>query len=51
MAKALQHISRRKYVAQSLRFYGQKPNINVRRLRRVLGLAYDDMVSGRLNLF
>lgn len=49
--RALQHVSRRKYINTSLRFYGQKPNIDVRRLRRILGSAYDDMCAGKLNLF
>lgn len=49
--RAMPHITRRKYIQQSLRFYGQNPRIDVRRLRRVLGAAYDDMTAGRLQLF
>lgn len=49
--RAMQHITRRKYIQQSLRYYGRNPSIDVRRLRRVLGNAYDDMTAGRLHLF
>lgn len=48
--KVLAYQSRRKYIQHALRLY-RSNSINTRRLRRVLGRAYDDMANGTLNLF
>ena len=48
--KVLGYQSRRKYIQGAVRLY-RSSSIDVRRLRRVLGRAYDDMANGTLNLF
>lgn len=45
----LQHITRRKYILRCLSPYNLK-RWDKRKLRRIFGYAYDDMVTGELNL-
>lgn len=45
----MQHIARRKYIFKGLQAYNLK-RWDKRKLRRILGYAYDDMVNGNLAL-
>lgn len=48
--KVLAYQSRRKYIQAALPLY-RNNQIDTRRLKRILGRAYDDMANGTLNLF
>lgn len=49
MKTCLQHITRRKYIWKGIQPYNFK-RWDKRKLRRIFGYAYDDMVTGDLNL-